>query len=193
MNLTDHLLSRGLDPRRYHVILDDEKGVATFLLWNLAEQLVGYQQYNPLGSKELRGTEKNRNDLKYFTFVGYEGDPAELGGQKRAERRIGLWGTETLAWAGGYTFITEGIFDAVKVHNAGHPCLAVLANDPQQLRPFFVALGRIVFPVIDRDAAGARLAKFGDLHLVPPEPYKDLGEMSQEDVDRLIGSFLRFA
>ena len=70
-NLLTHLKSRGVDPESTDVIMDDETGIATFLLYNLSGQLVGYQRYNPNGDKKGRG-----DDLasKYFVYVTKESE-----------------------------------------------------------------------------------------------------------------------
>ena len=67
MAIRDHLVERYLNPNDYNVVIDDEKQIATFMLWDLSGRLVGYQQYNPAGTKSIRNDEKHRDSLKYFT------------------------------------------------------------------------------------------------------------------------------
>ena len=46
--MTDHLESRHLDVELHRPMVDDQERVATFYLWNLSGQLVGYQRPLPL-------------------------------------------------------------------------------------------------------------------------------------------------
>lgn len=177
MILREHLLSRGMQPDRPGLILDEKNGIATFLLYNLSGQLVGYQQYNPNGTKQIRNDEKQRDLLKYFTFVGDEGD-----GSRAGKKKLAVWGLETVVSQDDTIFLTEGVFDAVKLQNVGLPALAVLANDPRQLKPFLFALGKRVIAVCDDDDAGRKLASLAHVALCVPAPYHDLGEMPQEAV-----------
>ena len=85
MSVRAHLRSRGLDPDRQGVFVSEETGTATVLLYNLSGQIVGYQQYNPEGTKSIRNDEKHRSLLKYFTFVGDEGDGQRAGRKKLAD------------------------------------------------------------------------------------------------------------
>lgn len=172
-----HLRSRGLDPDRRGVFVSEETGTATVLLYNLSGQIVGYQQYNPEGTKSIRNDEKHRSLLKYFTFVGDEGE-----GQRAGKKKLAVWGLETVHIGQRAIFLAEGIFDAVKLQNAGLPAIAVLANDPYPLRPWLRALGRTVVAVCDDDDAGRRLASLAHIALRVPAPYHDLGEMPQEEV-----------
>lgn len=178
ISLRDHLRSRGMDLERYSVILDDVNDIATFLIWDLSGRLVGFQQYNPNGSKQIRNDEKHRDQLKYFTFSGDEGD-----GSRAGKKKLTAWGFETLRSEHRFLFITEGVFDAVKIHNAGYPALAVISNDPQHLRSLFRALGVIVIAICDRDPAGAKLGNSAHLSFSVPEPYHDLGDMPQVEVE----------
>ena len=162
-----------MDPDRPGILYSEDDRIATFLLYNLSGQIVGYQQYNPAGTKSIRNDERHRDELKYFTFIGAEG----------GTKKTGVWGIETVGMDDPIVFLTEGVFDAVKIQNLGLPALAVLANDPHHLRPFFMALGRRLVAVADRDAAGSKLAKFADVSLVVPEPWHDLGDMPQGEVE----------
>lgn len=178
MTLRQHLISRCMDPDRPGLLLSEETGTATFLLYNLSGQLVGYQQYRPDGTKSIRNDEKHRDLLRYFTFVGDEGD-----GSRAGKKRLAIWGLDTVHLEHRDIFLTEGVFDAVKLHNLGLPAVAVLANDPQVLRPWLRALAKRVIAICDRDAAGGRLGSLADMRLVVPEPFHDLGDMPQQEVE----------
>jgi hypothetical protein len=181
-DIRQHLVVRGLDFSKYRVFIDDEHCIATFPLWNLSGIFCGYQQYNPNGSKRFRNDEMSRDILKYFSFVGVENDERRNAGHKR----LAVWGLESIDFSPGLLFVTEGIFDAVKIHNCGLTAIAVLANDPMNLRGFLRALGRTTIAICDRDAAGRRLASSTDFAFTVPPAFHDLGEMSQAEVNEFM-------
>lgn len=174
-SIFEHLNSRGCNPNKYHCFISDE--AATFLLFNLSGQIVGFQQYRPNAPKDAKG---NRKELRYWSYVGQEGET----------KRIAVFGLETLEIKNGFCFIVEGIFDAVKVHNAGYPCIATLSNDPNHLTTLFKDLGRLFISISDNDKAGNRLKKFAKLNLDVPKKFKDIGDMPQPEANILIQSFL---
>jgi len=141
-NIEKHLRDRGIDPRRTGVIVDKKSGLVTFLLYNLSGQLVGYQRYNPKGHKF---SDSNKDPLmaKYFTWVSK--DP------ETKTRMLAVWGVDTIR-PGKPLFIVEGIFDAAKIHNAGYPAVAVLANDPKHLRSWLKTLPNKRIVIYDKDA-----------------------------------------
>lgn len=183
MNLKEHLLSRGMQPDRPGLLLDEESNRATFLLYNLSGQIVGYHQYFPEGTKQIRNEEHRRDELKYFTFVGDEGGDL---GRKAGKKKLAVWGIETVKQEHDTVFIAEGIFDAVKLQNLGLAAIAALANDPYPIRPFLKALSKRVVSICDRDDAGRRLASLADLAFSVPEPYHDLGDMPQDAVESFL-------
>jgi hypothetical protein len=61
MNIKTHLKQRHLDLELHRPILDEELNIATFLLYNLSGQLVGYQQYQPEGCKKFLIARKKEN------------------------------------------------------------------------------------------------------------------------------------
>lgn len=168
MDVKAHLLSRGLRPERYRfVVTDDDEGVAWFALWNLSGQLVGYQQYRPDGDK------KNHNDPKSGKYYTY------------AKDNIAVWGLETLEYRHDVLFLTEGIFDAVKLHDLNLPAIAVLANNPRSIRPWLNSLARTTVGVCDNDPAGKALGKLCD-HALHCTTEKDLGAMTPEEVREFV-------
>ena len=174
IDIEAHLRSRGLDPDRTQVIMDKESNIATFILYNLSGQLVGYQRYNPSGDK------KARNDSlagKYFTYVTKESPTTS---------KLAVWGTETINKNDPNLFVTEGIFDAVKLQNAGHAAIAVLTNNPKILKPWFKILNKKTIAIVDNDDAGRRLGSLTDEMYIPPEGFKDLGDMSQDQVNTFL-------
>src|ERR1700739_4170099 len=103
-SIEDHLRSRGIDPQKTAVIMDSHANIATFLLYNLSGQLIGYQQYNPAAAK------LKHNDLagRYYTQVTQEGDH---------NKKLAVWGLESIHEHDRMFFVTEGIFDCAKIHN----------------------------------------------------------------------------
>ena len=169
-SVAEHLKSRHLDFELHRPIIDEAAGIATFLLYNLSEQIVGYQQYRQLGEKTRQNDPR---DGRYFTF--------------RNKNNIAVFGVESLHF-GGTIFVCEGIFDACRITKQGHSAIAVLSNDPStDVRNFLFSLGRKIVVVADNDAAGKKLAKFG--HVAVFTEGKDLGDSSEEFVLKLIEKF----
>jgi len=169
--LKQHLQSRHLDLDLHRPMLDDAEGVATFYLWNLSGQLVGYQQYRPLGDKKPNNNPKLG---KYYTY--------------RKQPTLAVWGVESLDLSPNVVFLTEGVFDAARLTSRGYSALAVLTNNPSpDLRNWLTCLNRRVVAVCDNDSAGRKLAKFGDLVLFTED--KDLGDSSDEFVTKVLKDF----
>ena len=167
MNLTEHLRSRHLDLELHRPMLDEVEDVATFYLWNLSGQLVGYQQYRPLGEKK---PQNNPKEGKYFTY--------------RKQPTLAVWGVESLKYPGS-VFVCEGVFDACRLTEMGCAAVAVLSNNPtSDLANWLACLNRRVVAVCDNDSAGRKLAKFGDDVVFTYE--KDLGDSSEDYVKSLV-------
>ena len=171
MTLTEHLRSRHLDLALHCPVIDDVADLATFYLYNLSGQLVGYQQYRRFGEKK---PQNNPKDGKYFTY--------------RKLPTLAVWGVESLCLNTRVVFVTEGIFDAARLTARGYAALAVLSNNPTaDLANWLACLNRRVVVVADNDAAGRKLAKFG--HCCEFTTDKDLGDSSQEYVDNLLATY----
>ena len=176
-NIEVNLKARGIDPERLHVVMDKETNTATFLLYNYSGQLVGFQRYNPQGTKKH---EKDPMLMKYFTFLGDEGKL----------KKTGVWGLDSIGVEDRYLFVTEGIFDITKIHNLGLPGIAVLSNDPRPLKPWLRAMNKKVIAIMDNDAAGSKLRHIASVSFTVPDPYKDLGEMPEHEVEVFIREVL---
>lgn len=170
----NHLLNRHINLDLHRPVVDEFERVATFFLYNLSGQIVGYHQYRPDAGKEKKN---NPREGRYFTY--------------RLKRTVGVWGTESLDLRKDLVFVTEGIFDAARLTELGQPALAVLSNDPtSDLRNFLVCLGRRVVAICDPDQAGRKLAKVG--HNVEIMPSKwDLGDAPDAFVAELISKYQR--
>lgn len=171
MNTVEQKLrERHLDPTKYHVSWDDE--VATFLLFNLSGQIVGYQNYRWYAEK-VRNNDPRES--KYFTYMN--------------RNMLCVWGMESFNFRTDVLFLTEGVFDAVRLHQLGLPAVAVLSNNPKQLRPWLRTLPRHVVAVCDGDKAGRALAKLGDEAVIMPDGL-DLGDLSEENVRKTVDKWV---
>lgn len=175
MNVLNHLHSRHLDTNLHRVWVDEDVKVATFPLWNLSGQLVGYQQYRPRASKERKNDPR---DGRYFTRL--------------KDAKIGVWGLESYHLS-NTLFITEGIFDAARISYFGYAAVATLSNDlatPTARWLRAIRSSRHIVAICDADTAGRRLAKYGSTaHYVTG--YKDLGEAPQNYVRQLINEYCK--
>ena len=172
-SVLDHLKRRHLDVNLHRPMVDEDARVATFFLYNLSGQVVGYQQYRPEGDKKPGNNPKLG---KYFTY--------------KKQPTLAVWGVESLHLTPHVLFLTEGVFDAARVTERGFSCVAALSNDPSpDLRNWLSMLNRVVVAVCDNDAAGRRLAKFGDRSVFTEG--KDLGDSDQSFVDNLLAQHAR--
>lgn len=166
--ILEHLKERHVDLELHRPMIDEVERTATFYLYNLSNQIVGYQQYRPESDK----TRNNHPKLaRYFTY--------------RKQPTLAVWGLESLYLTPHVVFLTEGIFDAARLTERGYSALAALTNNPtKDLRNWLSMLNRKVVAVCDNDAAGRRLAKFGDVAVFTED--KDLGEADDEFVTKLL-------
>lgn len=180
-DIEQHLKSRGVDLKKTKVIIDKENNYASFLLYNLSGKLVGYVNYNPKADKSFhqkpgQAKKMSINEIKsmmrYFSYMTKQDKIIE----------IAVWGLETVKMSDKILFITEGIFDIIKIHNQGLPGIAVLANNPKRIRPWLSLLPQKKIVIYDNDKAGRKLAKLGDFAYTVPEPFNDLGDMSDNEV-----------
>lgn len=171
MTVYQHLLDRHLDTKLHRVWVAEELCCASFPLWNLSGQLLGYQRYRPYASKALNNDPR---DGRYFTRL-VNGD-------------VGIWGLES--WNLSNTlFLVEGLFDAARLTSRGYSAIAVFSNEPSRsAREWLYAScsNRRVVAVCDNDEAGRKLARYGHMHHVMAEG-KDLGEAS----DSYVTDFLK--
>lgn len=167
-NMLVHLKSRYLDLDLHRPMVDDVERVATFFLWNLSGQVVGYQQYRPEGEKK---PQNNPKQGKYFTY--------------RKQPTLAVWGVESLHLKSHVVFVTEGVFDAARLTSRGYPAVAVLSNNTGwDLKNWLSCLNRKVVAVCDNDDAGRKLAKFGDQAVVTFTG--DLGDSTDQYVTDLL-------
>lgn len=170
-----HLKDRGVDTDKTQLIIDEKSGDTFFFLYNFSGQMVGYQKYNPKYAKKGQNSKTlgDPRETKYYNWVGDEGDG----------KKIAVWGLESIKIRDKYIFITEGIFDIARAHQAGFPGIAVLCNDPNpQLGFWLKTLPQTKIVIYDNDVnrAGEKLRKLGDYSFAVPKG-KDLNDLSPEE------------
>jgi 5S rRNA maturation endonuclease (ribonuclease M5) len=166
-DLRNHLLSRFLNFNLHRVWLDDVNQLATFPLYNLSGNLLGYQHYRPSGSKTVNNDPR---DGRYFTRKSNTTEPT-------------YWGVES--WHLSNTlFLVEGLFDAARLTYLGYSALATFTNNPGDNFMGFMSLVRKVRPVVvvcDNDAAGIKLAKYGHTYTTMYTG-KDVSDAEEQEV-----------
>lgn len=171
MNIRQHLIDRGIDFSKIKPFLSEH--LATFLLWNLSGQIIGYQCYNPLGTKAFNQKKADRDVMRYFTYVS--------GSQKTFNKQIAIWGLESFCLSKKRIFITEGLFDAAPFHHFDECALAVLSNDPcKSVIEWLKVLPQEKIVIRDNDKAGIKLQKVGDRVVKISSSFKDCGEAWEE-------------
>ena len=168
MKIIDHLKSRGLNSELYDCFIDIKNNIATFLLYNLSGQIVGYQKYDPSQDKVKNNDPKA---CKYYTYLPREVD--------------GVFGLDLLNSLDRNIYITEGIFKAAKLHNLGYNSIAVLTSSPKRLRPWLYIMKQTwnLIAIGDNDKAGKGLIDMIGKGFQSPI---DIDEMINYDVIKMI-------
>ncbi len=185
IDIEQHLKERGVDTSKTKVIVDKESNTATFLIYNLSGQLIGYQFYNPNGEKNTLIARKHIKNLKsdkdvqsLRDYIRYYTRISEY------QKGISVYGLETYTKDSNILFVTEGIFDCIKIHNAGYPAVATLTNAGSlELKTWFKIIPQTIIAIHDNDPSGEILKKLADYSFPAPEGYKDLGDTPQNLVD----------
>ncbi len=182
-DMESHLKERGIDTSKTEIIIDEESNDVFFFLYNLSGQMVGYQKYNPIYDKKGQNS-KTLDDpkkTKYYNWVGDE----DYG------KKLAVYGLESYNFNDKYLFITEGIFDIARVHEAGYPGIAVLCNDPTpQLGHWLRTLPQVKIVIYDNDKAGEVLRKFGDCSF-SISGGKDLNDLSPKDAKIFLDNIIK--
>lgn len=166
--LEQHLLGRFCRLDLHRPVLDEETKTATFFLWNLSGQLVGFQTYKPEKNKTRSNDPR---EGRYFTY--------------RSQPTVAVFGMESFHLRRDVLFVTEGVFDACRLTWRGFPAVAVLSNNQKpELRDWLLSLNRRVVAVCDNDEAGKKLAKFGTESVTMAEG--DLGDAGDGTVNLLL-------
>lgn len=179
-NILSHLKERGIDVTKTRPIIDEETQDVFFFLYNLSGQLVGYQKYNPNYEKTGQNKLTDPKLAKYFTWVTEEGNV----------KKNAVWGLESIKLTDKFMFITEGIFDAARIHEAGYPSISVLGNNPSPgIKSWLNTLPQKKIVIADNDIPGRRLKLLGD-YSFNTEVGKDINDLSVEEAKIFLNSCL---
>lgn len=178
MDMNEHLLDRNFQLSLYPNVAVTED-VVTFPLYNLSGQMVGYQTYNPSLPK------LHIDDPKLARYYTYVTKPTA---SKNSE--LAVWGLETVKWNDSVLFLTEGIFDACRLHMFALPAIAVLSNNPVHLTSWLKTMPSVKVACVQGDTAGQKLAKYGDECVMLPEG-KDIGDLKNREFLRTFEKWLR--
>lgn len=173
-SLTDHLEERGVMDLGGTILTENH---CYFLLYSLIGKITGYQRYFPLGDKKAR-SKRLLDKAKYFTHT----IPTD----------IAFWGAHSFGYSKDVLFIVEGIFDAVKIHNAGYSCFALLCSSTPKHYAHFLNSIPIRKIIVDDNDGGATktFLRIKGERVTPPEKFGDLGDMPQKDVDMFVKSVI---
>ena len=165
-NLEDRHIVAGF----HFPLVSEYDGTATFLLWNLSGQIVGFQQYRPFVYEK---NTNNPRDARYFTIT--------------KPGTVVVWGCEYLHLSPNVVFVTEGIFDAARFHKYGYSAIATLgsslSNDTVR---WLHSLSRTIVTILDNDDAGKKLAKVGHLSFTT---ITDPSDATEEEIQKIIKSY----
>ena len=176
-DILSHLKDRGIDPDKTKVVIDEKTNDVYFYLYNLSSQMVGFQKYNPNYVKTGQSNLDDPRMAKYFTWVSDEGKG----------KSIAVWGLESFDIMNDkYIFITEGIFDIARAHEAGFPGIAVLCNNPSDsLKNWLSILPQKKIVIYDNDDAGIKLKKIGDYAYTVTD-VKDINDLNPSDAKKFL-------
>ena len=168
-DVKQHLIKRHVNINLHRPIIT--QNAATFLLYNLSKQLVGWQRYSP-NSPHLSSNDVNG---KYYTY--------------RTPHQLALFGFEAYEITSQCIFVTEGIFDAVRITKYGKSALALLTNSPNSsMLNLLSCLPNKITIIIDNDKGGDTLYKktkhITSSFIRPPE--KDLGECDESFITSIL-------
>ena len=169
-NVRHNLESRHIVADFRYPAIDEEEGTATFLLWNLSGQLVGFQQYRPF--QTLKNT-NNPREARYFTIT--------------KPGTVAVWGCEYMYLSPKVVFVTEGIFDAVRFHKYGYSAIATLGSSLSRDAFYWLrSLGRTIVAVLDGDDAGKKLSNVGHISFTSTS---DPGDATEEEIQKIIADY----
>ncbi len=135
--------------------------VVTFPLWNLSGQMLGFQQYR--WDMPKKGNHPYLQ--KYFTYLP-KGKVAVFGLEYIPENYF------------GDVIVVEGIWEAVALISIGKKAIAVLGNNPKQLKGWLNSMPWNIIPYCQPDKAGKKLANLNKQNAVFFD--KDIDEVIQE-------------
>lgn len=165
----NHLYNRCKQAPEGLGVVDYDNEMFVRYIYNFSGQIVGYQRYNWKAGK----TKSNAAEGRYFTWLTkYDGKHSALG----------LLGVETIKY-GDTLYFVEGQFEQATADAYDLNCVAVLCNNPKQLKSWIRAYPGKTVALCQNDAAGMKLKNLTSDFIVLP---KDLDEMTKEEVLKLI-------
>lgn len=172
--LSKHLLERGVTKDTPCLIVEETE-LVYFFLYSVGGHMLGFQRYywkgDKLKSNDLRG--------RYHTWISPQYRP------------LAFWGMEFVQGRKEPLYITEGIFDALRIIQTGRLAAAMLTCSPSKefVKHFrYLTMGRDVIAIKDND--GENKCSNG-LDKLATRSYtikgaKDIGELSVEDADEFL-------
>lgn len=180
LSITTHLKERHFCIEEYtSVYVSEEHGVAYFMLYGFDGSLVGYQCYTPL--KPKRANRLEDVERRYYTYLTKE----------HGEIKKTAFGLERITPETKVIFLTEGVFDACRLHKLGLCALALLGSDVEHLKEQLFMLGIKLIPVCEGDEAGLKLEKLsthGEVIYLPTG--KDLGDLPEASIVEIFAKYL---
>lgn len=160
----EHLKQRGWTPI-LHSWVDWTSEIVTFPLYSTSGKMIGYQRYDWKAEKT-----RDNGKPRYFTYIS------------EAYKGCYVYGLENI-FGHGALFVTEGIFDSIRVSLNWFDCLATLTATPtkqtiQWLKMF--AVNRPLIAIADEDGKLGR--GWADKQYVPPA--HDISDMEHDAAGR---------
>jgi len=151
-----HLDDRGLKPWIKSWI-DYDNEVITFPLYH-GGKMVGYQRYNWQADKKHE---------RYYTWI------------TEAYRTTTPYGVDN-CFGHGPLFVTEGIWDALRVFACWVDCVALLTCSPHRQLKQWLRMYADRRPIVLLADADGKMGNWGDYRFLPPDGAKDANELSHE-------------
>lgn len=95
---------------------------------------------------------------------------------------LAVWGMESFGYRSDILVIVEGIFDCVRMHNLGIPCIALLNSSYKHYKSWLNSLGRVIYKVDDGHASN--LGPYQNIAI--PVGREDLGDCTDEEVKEMV-------
>ena len=160
MSILQNLKDRQCDIEKYSVYVNEAENCATFYLWNLTGQLIGFQCYRPSKSK-VRGKKFDYKEMKYYTHISKPDNKTT---------HFAVFGLETNNKKLNNLYVVEGLFDVVKLHNAGYNAIATFGASPSKtLKNWLYKMPYKTIAICDGDSAGLKLSNSTDDFIQCPD------------------------
>lgn len=180
LSITSHLKKRHFSIEKYESVhVSEEHGKVYFMLYGFGGEIVGYQCYTPSLPKKANRLEDH--ERRYHTYLRKD----ELGVRTTA------FGLERITPETKVIFLTEGVFDACRIHELGLCALALLGSDVEHLKEQLFLLGIKLIPVCEGDEAGKKLEKLATTEeVIYLEEGRDLGDLEEEEIKLIFEKYL---